>query len=227
MTQQGQSPGILQRIVQFFANLFDQFMMLLDLPTVSRGIDGRLTRLRRIYYPNPEVSTSYRRVRDVLRGHVDKAYFDYYDRLLANERAVYEATRKFPRTRELLEETQHMGNKIVGLIEQLQTTDHVARIYKKSPDSEPAREVAEAREQLVKRIEEALMIQAGIPAKIISYSTVKAERGIDRLQESIQRLSNQLDDIALSYAEIDAYRQTRLQLLSEPLESLDDSSDNL
>lgn len=185
--------------------LLDQILMILDLPTLTDNLDIRMARLRRIYYDDPKVTVDYRRVRDILRGHVKKGYRYYYQELLAAERATYQASRKLhsgTRADDLLYQVQRLGDKIARLIEELQDLDDIGRLYQ-NQDSAEAQTVERTRRTLTQRIEDALRLQKAIPARVIAFGSSTAERGIDRLQARIQRLANRLDDIAETYDEID------------------------
>ncbi len=208
MAEHERQPRFFRLLWQGIKELFDQFLMILDLPTASKTTDNRLRRLRRIYYSDPQINTSYRQVRDVLRGHVHKTNYEYYDRMLSTERLVVRATRNIrgSTSYDILSQTQQLSAKIVALVEQLEDIDEIATLYKNS-DSDEAKTMAESRHWLVSRIEEALNLQASIPAKVVSFNTSKTRRKLDQLGESIDRLMLQLDDILASYDEIDAYHQ--------------------
>ena len=208
MAEHERQPRFFGLLWQGIKELFDQLLMILDLPTASKTTDNRLRRLRRIYYSDPQINTSYRQVRDVLRGHVHKKNYEYYDRILSTERLVVRATRNIrgSTSYDILSQTQQLSAKIVALVEQLEDIDEIATLYKNS-DSDEAKTMAESRHWLVSRIEEALNLQASIPAKVVSFNTSKTRRKLDQLGESIDRLMLQLDDILASYDEIDAYHQ--------------------
>jgi hypothetical protein len=179
--------------------------MILDLPTLTTSIDIRLARLRRIYYDDPKAAVTYRRVRDILRGHVDKAYHHYYQDLLSAERAIYQTTRKLhigTRADDLFYQVQRLGEKIARLVEELQDLDQIATLYT-DPNTPEAQSVARARQSLQQRIEDALQVQKSIPARLLAFGTSTAGRGMDRMQERIERLALRLDDIAATYDEID------------------------
>lgn len=185
--------------------LIDQILMILDMPTLDNTLEIRLARLRRIYYENPKANISYRRVRDVLRGHVAKEYYAYYERLLSVERATKHATQKLhagARANELFHQVQRLGDKIARLIEELQDLDEIMRLYAGN-NLQETENITKLRDTLRQRIDEALEIQSGIPARMITLGTSRAERGIDRLQERLQRLALRLDDIAETYDEMD------------------------
>ena len=186
--------------------LVDQILMILDMPTLDNTLEIRLARLRRIYYENPKANISYRRVRDVLRGHVTKEYYTYYERLLSVERATKQATQKLhagARANELFQQVQRLGDKIARLIEELQDLDEIMKLYAGN-NLQETENVTKLRDTLMQRIDEALEIQSGIPARMMTLGTTRAERGIDRLQERLQRLALRLDDIAETYDEMDA-----------------------
>ena len=173
-----------------------------------------MQRLRRLYYNDPKVNITYRRVRDVLRGHVDAKYHDYYERMMAAERATHSIIKNMhtqTHSTELLEQMQNLGLKVARLIEQLQNSDQIDRLYQ--PGSKESQMVAESRQWLEQHIEHALEIHAGIPARVMSFSTVAAGRGIEKLSERIARLTERLDDIADAYTDIDNYTPEHLRAL--------------
>lgn len=185
--------------------VIDQILMILDMPTLDNTLEVRLARLRRIYYEDAKANIKYRRVRDVLRGHVDKEYYTYYEQLLSVERATKQATQKLhagARGNELFHQVQRLGDKIARLIDELQDLDSIMKLYDHHSPQE-AENVTKLRTTLIQRIEEVLNIQSGIPARMMTLGTTRAERGIDRLQERLQRLALRLDDIAEAYDEMD------------------------
>lgn len=201
----------LARIGQFLRNLLDQLLMILDLSTLDDSIDARMRRLRFMYYNDDDVDISYRRVRDVLRGHVSEPYRTFYQRMLSAERAAFRAGKRLhsgARADDLLAQMQALADKIARLIEQVEHADAIAKLYPAtSPDADL---VAESRQWLLDRVEEALEVHSGVPARVMSFNTVATGRGIDKLSERIARLTNRLDDIADSYADLDDYTADNL-----------------
>jgi len=198
--------SLLRRLGDWLQNLVDQLLMIFDLATLDDSIETRFKRLRHIYYPDPKVNRHYRRVRDVLRGHVAEPYRDYYERMLSAERAAYQASQGMPSgagAADLLAQMQRLSEKAARLIEEAQHADQVLKLY--DPTSSEAEGVEQAHTWLLERIEEALTLQAGIPAQLMRFKTTQAGRGVDKLSEAIARLTTRLDDIADSYADIDAY----------------------
>ncbi|MBZ0319207.1 MAG: hypothetical protein K8L91_22515 [Anaerolineae bacterium] len=234
MAEHEHQPGFIKLLWQGIKALFDQLLMILDLPTASNTADTRLRRLRRIYYSDPQINTTYRQVRDILRGHVHKKNYDYYDRMLSTERLVVRATRNIrgSTSYDILSQTQQLSARIVALVEQLEDIDEIATLYK-NPASDEAKTMAESRQWLVSRIEEALNLQASIPAKVVSFNTSKTRRKLDQLGESIDRLMLQLDDILESYEEIDTYHQVpsieelELEGITDEIEEQHDRSSHL
>lgn len=232
MATSERQPGFFKLLWRGIKELFDQLLMILDLPTNSNSPDARLRRLRRIYYSDPQINSSYRQVRDILRGHVHKQNYAYYDRMLTTERLVVRATRNTRGTTsyDILSQTQQLSLKIVTLIEQLEDIDEIAKLYK-NPISDESKTVAESRQWLAGRIEEALSLQASIPAKVVSFNTTKTRRKLDQLGESIDRLMLQLDDILESYDEIGSYPQipdlVELEELTDETEEMHDRSSHL
>ena len=143
----------------------------------------------------------------MLRGHVDKKYRSFYERVLSVEREVYLVTGRMQYTKtpdELLHQTQQLTDRIVKLIEQLQDTEHLLKTYR--DPSAPQAHIAYQRRQLLQtRIEEVLAIHATIPTRIMGLKDVQEEREIERLAERIQRLTLPLEDIEESYSEFEQY----------------------
>jgi hypothetical protein len=199
------------RLGRFLRNLLDQLMMIFDLSTLDDSVETRLRRLRFIYYNDADVTIKYRRVRDVLRGHVSEAYHDFYQRMLSAERATFRAGKSLhagARADDLLTQMQALADKIARLIEQVEHADKIAALY--PAGSTDANLVAASRQWLLDRIEEALEVHGGVPARVMSFNTVATGRGVDKLSERIARLTNRLDDIADSYADIDDYSADNL-----------------
>ena len=206
------SHSIVARVGRFIRNLVDQLLMILDLTTLDDSVEGRLRRLRFIYYNDSDVDISYRRVRDVLRGHVSEPYRDFYQRMLSAERATFRAAKSLhsgARADDLLSQMQALAEKTARLIEQVEHADKIAKLY--PAGSADADIVAESRQWLLNRIEEALEVHGGVPARVMSLNTVATGRGVDKLSERIARLTNRLDDIADSYADIDDYSADNLR----------------
>ncbi len=185
-------PGLLQRIRLRLLHVLDQLFMILNLPTFTSSLDGRLRKLRRLYYQNPKISIQAGQVRDILHGHVGQRYRPYYEQLMAGERRVYQYTRNLPRGMrgdELLCQTQQLGERIAILIEDVQAVPHLS----------------EDQQRLQKRVEEALLIQATIVEQLVSLDAAQADRQVDRAAQRIQRLTNFLGDVEATYAELDEY----------------------
>jgi hypothetical protein len=103
---------------------------------------------------------------------------------------------------------QALADKVARLIEQVEHADAIAKLY--PAGSVDADLVAESRQWLLDRVDEALEVHGGVPARVMSFNIVATGRGIDKLSERIARLTNRLDDIADSYADIDAYTADNL-----------------
>lgn len=183
--------------------ILDQLMMILDLPTINDSSELRMARLRRMYYDDPNVNVKHRRVRDVLRGHVHKDNYVYYEQILSVERVIYHSGGRLGgRSQALLGHTQHLGDRIVNLVDELEDVDDVAKLYTDAT-SEAAQQVQNHRDNILRRIEDALEVQKAIPARIITLGSTQSDRDITRLQDRIERLALELDDIAATYEEID------------------------
>jgi len=218
---QNSSPGVIRRFFDLIKQLMDALQFHLDNVFQADSPQKRLRQLRHIYYDNPDVTISYRRVKDVLRGQIDPQYYDFYERLLSAERATHRIAKDLhsgARGDELLNQMQTLGEKIVRLVDQLQDTNHISGLYQ--ANSSEAKIVAESQSWLTERIEEALEIHAGIPAKIISFKTAASGRGVEKFSERITHLTNRLDDIAASYADLDNYSPEHLrQIIDDEAES--------
>lgn len=210
--------NIWERIVDFFQDIVDEIRMNIALSLFDNTPETRLKWLRRTYYRDPDVTVGHRRIKEVLREHVHKTYFGYYERLLTSERAAHQMIRKLPHKihgDDLMDQMQRLGDKVVYLIEQVQSADEMLKLY--PAHSAEAQAVQESHDWLIARIEDALSLHATIPARLLAFGTMRAGRGIDRLEERIARLTTSLDDIADAYAEIDSDRSDgeRRQLESE------------
>ena len=221
------------RLVDALQNWVDQLLMIFNLATLDDSVETRLKRLRHIYYDHPKVNATYRSVKDVLRGHVDAEFYAHYDRLMTAERAAYQIVKNLPHGThgsELLEQMQNLGEKVARLIDQIQNADQAAKLY--TPESKEAKSVAEARSWLLQRVEQSLELHVSIPARLLTFSTATSGRGIDKIGERISRLSNQLDDIADSYAEISQYmpaheREALEQEIEQAIRHLEQSDKEL
>lgn len=195
------------RIRDTLLQFLDQFFMIMNLPTFTSSLRGRMRRLRVLYYRDHQLTMDDGRVRDVLRGHVGKKYRSYYERLLSVEREVYLVTGRMQHTQtpdDLLHQTQQLTDKIVKLIDQLQDAEKLLNSYREP--SSPQAHIAYQRRQLLQtRIEDALNIHMTIPARVTGLKDVHEERDIERLVERINRLTLQLEDIEESYTEIEQY----------------------
>lgn len=201
------SRSIWGRIRNTLLQFLDQFFMIMNLPTFTSSLNGRMRRLRTLYYRDHTLTIDDGQIRDVLRGHVDKKYRSFYERLLSVEREVYLVTGRMQYTKtpdDLLHQTQQLTDRIVKLVEQLQNTEHLLKTYR--DPSAPQAHIAYQRRQLLQtQIEESLYIHATIPSRIMGLRDVQEERDIERLLERINRLTLQLEDIEDSYAEIEQY----------------------
>ncbi|MCI0713065.1 MAG: hypothetical protein L0154_23115 [Chloroflexi bacterium] len=183
--------------------ILDQLMMILDLPTINDSPELRMARLRRIYYDDADVNVKHRRVRDVLRGYVHKDNYVYYEQILSVERVIYHSGGRLGgRSSALLYHTQHLGNRIVNLIDELEDIDDVAKLYGDTT-SDAARQVQNHRDTILRRIKDALEVHRAIPARLVTLGATQSDRDITRLQDRIERLALELDDIAATYEEID------------------------
>jgi hypothetical protein len=208
--------SILERLWELVRSLLGEIIFNIDNSLRPENVETRVRRLRYIYYDDPAATIKYRRVKEVLRDYVDPTYYSYYERIFSAERATYHMTKSLhsgARGDDLLLQMQDLSAKIVRLVEQLQQADKIAKLYPK--DSPNTATLDESRKWLIERIEQALEIHGSIPAKIMSFQTVATGRGIDKFSERIARLTNRLDDIADSYADVDNYTPDYLRDLMD------------
>lgn len=209
--------SILKQIVAFIQQLIEEIRMNFFSPINTP--EARLQRLRWLYVTDPALDMTYRRARDVLRGYVNEQYYDYYHRFLAAERLAQRQLNQLhqgARGDELFQQMQELGAKIVNLIEQIQQFDKTMALY---PANSPERQqITESRTALLARIEAALNAQAKIPVKMLTLATTADTGSFGRLNESIDRLTNRLEDIASSYDDVRKYGD-----LDEAIRHLEDS----
>lgn len=209
-----------QQITEIIASILNEVWMNIELSLFNNSSEVRLKWLRHTYYHDPKVSVGHRRVKEVLREHVNSEFYPYYERLLTSERSLFQLTQKLPagvRGDELLDQMQRIGHKVIQLIEQVQIAAETKNIYPK--DSPEAQSIADSRQRLIEQIEQTLSLHASIPARVLSFSSTTAGRGMDKMSERIERLTNRLDDLAESYAEIDQYMpEHERQILEEKIQ---------
>src|SRR5581483_176971 len=163
----------------------------------------RLKRLRAVY--QAEVGLHSRRVRNILRGEVAPEYYPHYDRLLRFEQVTADLLRKDIRLAipDLLPHVYALTERVARLIEQLQRGDQLMALYPEG--SVEQQMVAEARLQLLARIEEAMALQESIPARLLQLSAASsAGRDFERVRESLADLDTRLEGMVDSYARLDA-----------------------
>ncbi|GEM_PF-6114491 len=165
--------------------------------------ERRLKRLRAVY--QAEVGLHSRRVRNILRGEVAPEYYPHYDRLLRFEQVTADLLRKDIRLAipDLLPHVYALTERVARLIEQLQRGDQLMALYPEG--SVEQQMVAEARLQLLARIEEAMALQESIPARLLQLSAASsAGRDFERVRESLADLDTRLEGMVDSYARLDA-----------------------
>lgn len=203
------SPDYVGRVWGWIRTIIDQVRMILDLQTLDDSVETRLKRLRAIYYPDKAVHVGYRRVRDVLRGHVDKAYYPYYERLLSAERSMVQLTTDLPPAMasiDWLTEMQGLGQKIVSLIEQLEHIDGLLKI----PANFHQAQLQKSRGWLVEQIEEAIALHGSIPVQVVDLKRSFSEATLKQYKERLGRLSNRLEDIQAAYDQPESEAVRRL-----------------
>ncbi len=165
--------------------------------------ERRLKRLRAAY--QVETGLHSRRVRDILRGEVAAEYYPHYDRLLRFEQVTADLLRKDVRLAipDLLPHIYALTERVARLIEQLQRGDQLLALYPEG--SAEQQMVAEARLQLLARIEEAMALQESIPARLMQLSAASsAGRDFERMRESLADLDTRLEGMIDSYAHMSA-----------------------
>jgi DNA repair exonuclease SbcCD ATPase subunit len=193
-----EAPDYLGRLAHWIRSLVDQIRMILDLQTLDDSVTTRLKRLRAIYYPDKAVTVSYRRVRDVLRGHVDKAHYPYYERLLSAERSLWQMTANLPPAMtpsDWLGEMQGLGERIAHLIEQVEQLDSLLAI----PANPHQERLLEARLWLMAQIENALTLHNSIPMQVVELKQQLSEEALQQYKTRLESLSNRLEDIQAAY----------------------------
>jgi hypothetical protein len=163
----------------------------------------RLKRLRAAY--QADIGLHSRRVRHILHGEVAPEYYPHYDRLLRFEQVTADLLRKDVRLAipDLLPHVYALTERVARLIEQLQRGDQLMALY---PDgSAEQRMVAEARLQLLARLEEAMALQESIPARLMQLSAAASTgRDFERIRESLADLDTRLEGMIESYAHMSA-----------------------
>lgn len=165
--------------------------------------ERRLKRLRAVY--QAEIGLHSRHVRDILRGEVAAEYYPHYDRLLRFEQVTADLLRKDVRLAipDLLPHVYALTERVARLIEQVQRGDQLMALYPQG--SAEQQMVAEARLQLLARIEEAMALQESIPARLMQLSAASsAGRDFERIRQSLADLDTRLEGMIESYAHLSA-----------------------
>lgn len=195
----------LQQLRSRILTILDQIFMIFNIPTFTSDLEGRLRRLRRIYYNNPKATISHGQVRDILHGHVDKPYREYYERLLSVERIIYASLQRLPDTityQDMLTQAQRLGDRMAAIVDEIQLLERQQqRMQAVDPSlgEQLATQVALLREEL----ERGFVQQMEIPAAIQRVTSSRSTRETERLTEQINNLTAHFDDIAASYEELD------------------------
>ena len=182
-------------------------------------LERRLIRLRAIYAADSGVGLHTRRVRDALRGEVAPDYYPYYDRLLRIERAITDLLRHdVPpglTTSDLIAHVQTLTDRVARLLEQVQRCDGLKTLYPEN--SLEYEKIMDARQQLMDRVNESIVLQESIPVSVLQLSTTAASTGrnFTRLRDTLDELKARLQDITESYTELDT---PNLDALTLPLE---------
>ena len=197
----------------------DQLFMILNLPTLTTDLEGRMRRLRRIYYHNPQTTIAHGRVRDILHGHVDKRYRPLYERLLSTERSIYTLSQQLPASvdaKTILFQSELLGEKLAALIEDLQSIDHQLRQGTRASLTNTTH-LTQQQLLIKKRLERGLERQSQIPVRLQTLVIARSDPDTQRLTAEIERLTQFAVDVAESYDEI------RDEDSNEPLEMSDNA----
>jgi hypothetical protein len=164
----------------------------------------RLNRLRAVYRADPAAGLHTRRVRNLLREQVAPEYHTHYDRLLRLEQVTTDLLRTdipsgltIP---DLLPHVYALTERVARLIEQLQRGDKLMGMY---PDGSAEQAmVADARRNLIARIDETIALQESIPARLMQLSAASTGRDSGRLRETLADLNARLEGMAGSYDDL-------------------------
>ena len=164
----------------------------------------RLNRLRAVYRADPAAGLHNRRVRDLLREQVAPEYHTHYDRLLRLEQVTTDLLRTdIPSgltVPDLLPHVYALTERVVRLVEQLQRGDKLMSMY---PDGSAEQAmVADARRNLIARIDETVALQESIPARLMQLSAASTGRNSGRLRETLADLDARLEGMADSYTDL-------------------------
>jgi hypothetical protein len=164
----------------------------------------RLNRLRAVYRADPAAGLHNRRVRNLLREQVAPEYHTHYDRLLRMEQVTTDLLRTdIPSglaVPDLLPHVYSLTERVARLIEQLQRGDKLMGMY---PDGSAEQEmVADARRNLIARIDETIALQESIPARLMQLSAASTGRDSGRLRETLADLNARLEGMADSYNDL-------------------------
>ena len=201
----------LQRIRYRLLNALDQLFMILNLPTFTSDLDGRMRRLRRIYYHNPAATMSHGRVRDIVHGHVGQRYREFYEQVLMGERTIYHACMRMPAAMDhetILYQAQRLGDALVALVEDLQDIDtQLKNVRQRSTNLADTLQLQ--RTDILQQLNEGLTQQAQIPIRLQTLLNAKQDRDMGRITQEIGRLTQYAEDIAATYEEIHAEQMQR------------------
>jgi hypothetical protein len=139
-----------------------------------------------------------------LREQVAPEYHTHYDRLLRLEQVTTDLLRNdIPSglaVPDLLPHVYALTERVARLIEQLQRGDKLMGMY---PDGSAEQAmVAEARHNLIARIDETIALQESIPARLMQLSAASTGRDSGRLRETLADLDARLEGMAASYDDL-------------------------
>ncbi len=162
----------------------------------------RLNRLRSIYQQDVTAGLHTRRVRDMLRGSVAPEYQTHYDRLLRIEQVTADLLRKDVRLAlpHLLLHVYSLTERVARLIDQLQRADQLMALYPEGSTEQQM--VADARRELLVRMDEAIALQDSIPARLMQISAASTGREFDQARDRLSDLNTRLEGVLESYEQL-------------------------
>ncbi len=168
-------------------------------------ISRRLKRLRRIYRTDSTAGLHSRRVRDALRGVVAPAYQTHYDRLLRVERVIANLL-IYDRppgvlAPDLMLHVYALTERVARWLEHLQHSDELLTLY--AENSTERELIDDARQRLLLRIDEALVLQESVPVRLFQLSAASTGyRDATRLRETLLDLNARLEGMTESYEDL-------------------------
>lgn len=212
---------MLKRLYNFLQEIFLNVAWNFD-----KSPEMRLRFLRFLYYHNDDITTEYRGVKTRLQGFVEPQNYDYFERMLSAERIALKTIEDLPKeahAKTVMTDMQELTNRVSGLIQQLQQVDRTATLH--DVESEQGKRVAASRQELLQRIETAIVTQSQIPTSLLDYHSASSQSDIQRVGANIQALTSQLDDITASYDDVRERKPDYQRFLENQTEDTSDAID--